>query len=103
MTMAGALSSLAFSPLAWGWSADAGLRSGSYPVLPTRVGMVRGVPARMLSTACSPHSRGDGPRLGFWLPSLFGFSPLAWGWSENKVREPAGRAVLPTRVGMVRD
>ncbi len=70
-----------FSPHAWGWSVLFPSLSRERRVLPTRVGMVRGMQQRARCPRCSPHTRGDGP---IWLSDgsgLIGFSPHAWGWS----------------------
>ena len=91
-----------FSPPAWGWSAHARLGAPHVIVLPTRVGMVRGSPLCHRRRASSPHPRGDGPSSNFFSSSARMFSPPAWGWSDLAERAGVHRAVLPTRVGMVR-
>ena len=91
------------SPPAWGWSArHRPLRSFS-TVLPTRVGMVRPESNDTWSEISAPHPRGDGPRRPATHATTMECSPPAWGWS---VMLPVGSyrlAVLPTRVGMVRN
>ncbi len=91
-----------FSPHAWGWSAPSQHQRIDQRVLPTRVGMVRGQSIIGPSGLSSPHTRGDGP----WdcrRKWTFGrFSPHAWGWSWTFGSHGPNRAVLPTRVGMVR-
>src|SRR5271165_6387908 len=52
---------------------------------------------------CSPHTRGDGPGITVWKNELMVFSPHAWGWSGHIGKHQNGTAVLPTRVGMVRN
>ena len=53
-------------------------------------------------TSGSPHLRGDGPLQGTRPATEPGFSSPAWGWSGFASYRAGGRAVLPTRVGMVR-
>ncbi len=91
-----------FSPLAWGWSDESVHVLNEAPVLPTRVGMVRGHNVDCASTPGSPHSRGDGPSLRVRHRASPAFSPLAWGWSEIRRTGRRVSGVLPTRVGMVR-
>ena len=92
-----------FSPHAWGWSAERALLGSILLVLPTRVGMVRLVLSGACRRACSPHTRGDGPRrLARWVLNDL-FSPHAWGWSANYRGRQHQSRVLPTRVGMVRE
>ena len=64
--------------------------------------MVRTVDLRPLSAQRSPHPRGDGPVVGYFVEGDSVFSPPAWGWSEERILIPRGEHVLPTRVGMVR-
>ncbi len=91
-----------FSPPAWGWSAYLLHHGRGREVLPTRVGMVRLPLMAEVDDASSPHPRGDGPDC-FWLGNRrWGFSPPAWGWSDDRSPFAASRRVLPTRVGMVR-
>jgi len=92
-----------FSPHAWGWSGARAEADPPPPVLPTRVGMVRDSRGLELRVSGSPHTRGDGPRLGRSNSSDGLFSPHAWGWSGCGGPELAGIGVLPTRVGMVRN
>ncbi len=92
----------AFSPPAWGWSAQIGSHVPRGAVLPTRVGMVRCSWAHGPSESRSPHPRGDGPYLGVKIALVAVFSPPAWGWSEDRDGIRLGATVLPTRVGMVR-
>ena len=90
-----------FSPRAWGWSGQCVEPQGARQVLPTRVGMVRRkAPPRRARTG-SPHARGDGPALRYWLDRGFTFSPRAWGWSDIRSLLRPRCIVLPTRVGMV--
>ncbi len=92
-----------FSPHAWGWSDANASAKQCFPVLPTRVGMVRSANWPVCGAARSPHTRGDGP-LGLSTgrkPSRF--SPHAWGWSAFPLKVGKPKAVLPTRVGMVRE
>ena len=93
----------AFSPRAWGWSAARGAWQGIVGVLPTRVGMVRSQLTACFASKCSPHARGDGPLRGWLTTPTPTFSPRAWGWSAQPLIATAHAAVLPTRVGMVRD
>ncbi len=92
-----------FSPPAWGWSASTAPAWSAPRVLPTRVGMVRPAGGRDTRPRCSPHPRGDGPKISVSLWKIERFSPPAWGWSEYGLHYPKMRRVLPTRVGMVRD
>ena len=111
-----------FSPRAWGWSvlksaAPQGIEvlptrvgmvrcdstfCGSMLVLPTRVGMVRSRRRCNSRRGCSPHARGDGPSIACAGGAGREFSPRAWGWSALIIMFTLARAVLPTRVGMVR-
>ena len=93
----------AFSPRAWGWSELRLAQEAFQRVLPTRVGMVRIACVLLLSASSSPHARGDGPESGTPCSLAYSFSPRAWGWSEHWHCLPHRSAVLPTRVGMVRD
>ncbi len=52
---------MAFSPPAWGWSVCLKMSRPLPPVLPTRVGMVRGPALFTMRFLRSPHPRGDGP------------------------------------------
>ncbi len=92
----------AFSPPAWGWSDGYAHFAAIENVLPTRVGMVRGWSATGSALYCSPHPRGDGPKLNVTVSPGDPFSPPAWGWSAQSSRRNAVHWVLPTRVGMVR-
>ncbi len=93
---------VAFSPLAWGWSAGLVGEGPSRSVLPTRVGMVRCRRGRRRWRPGSPHSRGDGPNELTMIELEEQFSPPAWGWSAAPGGLPDQWLVLPTRVGMVR-
>ena len=93
----------AFSPPAWGWSANPSPVDLAHHVLPTRVGMVRGKAGLGSGGGCSPHPRGDGPRTRTRNLNLIRFSPPAWGWSATGSEQLCASDVLPTRVGMVRD
>ena len=64
--------------------------------------MVRASNATLCSRSCSPHPRGDGPRIQCENGAPPRFSPPAWGWSDISVLARSFRQVLPTRVGMVR-
>ncbi len=75
-------SSCSFSPPAWGWSGELVMIHTEMYVFPTRVGMVRQQPTRMMMTEM--------------------FSPPAWGWSADGRPGGARGVVFPTRVGMVR-
>src|SRR2546425_1128822 len=90
------------SPHAWGWSD--GHFSHGLPlfVIPTRVGMVRGVELGVAGLRCYPHTRGDGPTNTMLLGSMSLLSPHAWGWSAACWTIPRRLVVIPTRVGMVR-
>ncbi len=92
-----------FSPPAWGWSARRDRRGGRDGVLPTRVGMVRPGARVSLRAVGSPHPRGDGPASVAQAAEIAKFSPPAWGWSGDMESWILRRAVLPTRVGMVRE
>ncbi len=92
----------AFSPRAWGWSGTLQNPHPERPVLPTRVGMVRGLGRHGPKPSGSPHARGDGPLRKTVLALTARFSPRAWGWSGHPVPVVTYRWVLPTRVGMVR-
>ena len=95
-------SAWAFSPHAWGWSAQ-GVQAGqAHLVLPTRVGMVREIGAATRLAGSSPHTRGDGPHSDASTEREPRFSPHAWGWSVSLAQRNGMRVVLPTRVGMVR-
>jgi len=50
-----------FSPRAWGWSDDTATMALPPQVLPTCVGMVRGLSLQDRLVRRSPHVRGDGP------------------------------------------
>ncbi len=93
---------LKFSPPAWGWSVPHQGAENLAEVLPTRVGMVRNIRAGGQAERCSPHPRGDGPQTRSEIKALRQFSPPAWGWSDVVDKLAEIRAVLPTRVGMVR-
>ena len=51
-----------FSPPAWGWPGERVVATGLDEVLPTRVGMARGMSSAARQPASSPHPRGDGPQ-----------------------------------------
>src|SRR5438093_1381641 len=91
--------STGFSPPAWGWSAVCPAYHSGYPVLPTRVGMVRICRFTWGKMPCSPHPRGDGPNPGTIGSKPFLFSPPAWGWSDDVYKALPEWVVLPTRVG----
>ena len=92
-----------FSPRAWGWSDSSNTELDCWRVLPTCVGMVRCWLASWYSLMCSPHVRGDGPRLCLKCQRSMSFSPRAWGWSAPRPALCICFSVLPTCVGMVRD
>ena len=94
--------SQAFSPHAWGWSAQLIHLDKFRAVLPTRVGMVRLRAILKDHATCSPHTRGDGPAYAAHKIVEAMFSPHAWGWSVTAEKVEAEVEVLPTRVGMVR-
>ena len=71
-------------------------------VLPTRVGMVRGICFFFSLINRSPHARGDGPPTAPNVLAVALFSPRAWGWSGPSRKHHRPALVLPTRVGMVR-
>src|SRR5438552_1047994 len=71
-------------------------------VLPTRVGMVRGIAQCRVRRWSSPYSRGDGPSDIVVRSCGTEFSLLAWGWSGGGTTGVHYGRVLPTRVGMVR-
>ncbi len=98
----GACSMQEFSPHAWGWSGCPSLVVGQAGVLPTRVGMVRRLPAPEKGGQRSPHTRGDGPQTSCTGEGRPAFSPHAWGWSVCDGSNVSCLVVLPTRVGMVR-
>ncbi len=91
-----------FSPRAWGWSDVFPVTFCPRCVLPTRVGMVRKIPALSPVSRGSPHARGDGPLFAADFARVAWFSPRAWGWSVRLKQEEFEIVVLPTRVGMVR-
>ncbi len=64
--------------------------------------MVRVASRRQPPSAGSPHPRGDGPQADILDQLITRFSPPAWGWSDFPDTFQRWRAVLPTRVGMVR-
>src|SRR5271165_1382183 len=64
--------------------------------------MVRRCIGRARLDIGSPHTRGDGPYELDSLDDVPEFSPHAWGWSVIADFAANPRAVLPTRVGMVR-
>ena len=64
--------------------------------------MVRGVRGSFCRGRGSPHTRGDGPLILLSVKEVKLFSPHAWGWSAAQAQNMQQRAVLPTRVGMVR-
>jgi len=92
----------AFSPRAWGWSANILPRLCLHRVLPTCVGMVRSRSPSLKIPLCSPHVRGDGPQQRRRRQRHKLFSPRAWGWSVSVLTCSLELRVLPTCVGMVR-
>ena len=91
-----------FSPRVWGWSVRVVQALQGVPVLPTRVGMVRGPGPALHGRGRSPHACGDGP-FNVSLPQFTApFSPRVWGWSGVLWCDAWREEVLPTRVGMVR-
>src|SRR5271165_5300764 len=90
---AGEICRTEFSPHAWGWSEMQYCSQWRARVLPTRVGMVRACSCRILTSARSPHTRGDGPKLAPIAVYVAQFSPHAWGWSRGRsfvARPPPG-------------
>ena len=90
------------SPREWGWSAPSGSTSPCAPVVPTRVGMVRCMPAFPPTSTHCPHASGDGPfgdKDGNVMSAL---SPREWGWSVQCCPGCYPCHVGPTHVGMVR-
>ncbi len=92
----------AFSPHAWGWSAESFNQGDLRVIFPTRVGMVRRRARTRGRTDDFPHTRGDGPiKRAAVHPGLL-FSPHAWGWSVIMPFSRHRKDIFPTRVGMVR-
>ena len=77
------------SPPAWGWSAHCRHTLFIRRVLPTRVGMVRGLFRLRGRFWRAPHPRGDGPGSSVITDGYGKCSPPAWGWSVK--REILGR------------
>ncbi len=92
-----------FSPHAWGCSERMARRAGRPSVLPTRVGMFRGLISGAASWWGSPHTRGDVPFSVYLKHAIGTFSPHAWGCSVLVVLILPLKRVLPTRVGMFRN
>ena len=92
----------AFSPHAWGCSADGLSRGAGGDVLPTCVGMFRASTSAVLLAGGSPHMRGDVPYTISTQSSIPSFSPHAWGCSGPIDTNRNVANVLPTCVGMFR-
>ena len=71
------------SPRPWGWSDQLEIYRTEYDVIPSRVGMVRGLRGGELRCLCFPRARGDGPKRHHKPRLLAPFSPRAWGWSST--------------------
>ncbi len=89
------------SPLARGWSRCPVPRPRTRRVLPARAGMVPSPPSPGARSDRAPRSRGDGPTHHRPPPTRPGCSPLARGWSPQRLASRHGRVVLPARAGMV--
>src|SRR5271165_3319886 len=91
-----------FSPHTWGCSGlPAGFVSAGL-VLPTHVGMFRGITLTGAQYICSPHTRGDVPIAKEVTSGQKSFSPHTWGCSGPAGRYMLSARVLPTHVGMFR-
>ena len=91
-----------FSPHAWGWTGALRAVVGDHDVFPTRVGVDRRALGRHTNQSCFPHTRGGGPLVVAGIGHRRGFSPHAWGWTDNAVHYQLSRKVFPTRVGVDR-
>ena len=60
-----------YSPHAWGWSVTSNQAEIIIEIFPTRVGMVRHVSGLRGDVSDIPHTRGDGPKRSFNIPSLW--------------------------------
>ena len=92
----------AFSPHAWGCSAQRVPERGRPLVFPTRVGMFRAHPRGEGRSRGFPHTRGDVPTTLESTRATRAFSPHAWGCSEHRQPRRHRDGVFPTRVGMFR-
>ena len=90
------------SPRAWGWSVHNEKKGHILRVVPTRVGMVREFFFVLANGNRCPHARGDGPWVYALTTAAPTLSPRAWGWSGFADAADGCVAVVPTRVGMVR-
>ena len=90
------------SPRTWGWTADAPLPPSTSAMLPTHVGMDRGVGGAAAAASYAPHARGDGPRARRLPTGVGACSPRTWGWTARAQVRAEARAMLPTHVGMDR-
>src|SRR5271165_5159007 len=91
-----------FSPHTWGCSGlPAGFVSAGL-VLPTHVGMFRGITLTGAQYICSPHTRGDVPIAKEVTSGQKSFSPHTWGCSVSSPMRNGAPVVLPTHVGMFR-
>ena len=72
-------------------------------VVPTHVGMVRGVQEQEGRSLRCPHARGDGPHITLAFGTQSGLSPRTWGWSGRFAPRWPPESVVPTHVGMVRE
>ena len=77
-------------------------KRGMCSVLPTRVGVDRGLCLKSWLSSGSPHTRGGGPLAMIRSMVVDGFSPHAWGWTANRGVGRGIHRVLPTRVGVDR-
>ncbi len=93
---------LAISPPAWGWPANAMVRTLLALDFPTRVGMARKVEKTGGTSPGFPHPRGDGPFLWNQRTATRLISPPAWGWPVCRRNSRSGPSDFPTRVGMAR-
>ncbi len=91
-----------YSPRAWGWTAVANRGAGGALVFPTCVGVDRSIRRVPVLISGIPHVRGGGPIYARERVTRTGYSPRAWGWTDNNgfSREPGG--VFPTCVGVDR-
>ena len=95
-------STIAFSPQAWGCSAETDALIASATVFPTSVGMFRLKSWKTEKKGSFPHKRGDVPAVDAYYSIVVTFSPQAWGCSENISLIPRHNHVFPTSVGMFR-
>ena len=91
-----------FSPHAWGYSLNKGWPAMLFSVLPTCVGLFRGIQRKFRVQKGSPHMRGAIPLNQLIANDQLRFSPHAWGYSETLRQHTPRRRVLPTCVGLFR-